>query len=99
MPTPANNFNWKNSAAHFSLLRAFEKPRAISQVLSWDWPRQSLQEKTEIAIQRFIQEGLLVPTTLEEALNKLLQVAQLKKLMNERNLPTAGSKSELIERL
>ncbi len=91
--------DWKNSSAHFNLLLAFEKPRDIKQVLDWDWPRQTLEEKTEVAIERFLREGMLVPASIEEALNRLFQVAQLKKLLSERGLSTSGSKGELIEQL
>jgi len=82
-----------------SLLLAFDKPRDVRQVLDWAWPRQTLGEKVEVAIERFIQEGMLIPATVEEGLNRLFQVAQLKKLLSERSLSTSGSKGELIERL
>src|SRR6266487_3613117 len=93
------NFDWKDSPAYISLLLAFEKPRDIRQVLTWDWPRQSLPEKTELAIERLIQEGMLIPATLEEGLNRLFQVAQLKKLLSERGLSISGAKGVLVERL
>ena len=91
--------NWQESPAHYNLLRTFEKPRDIKQVLEWQWPRDELREKPEIAIERFIREGMLVPASLGEGLNKLFQVAQLKKLLAERSLPTSGNKADLIERL
>lgn len=94
-----SDFSWKSSPAHFDLLLAFDKPREIKQVLDWAWPRQTLQEKTEVAIDRFIQEGMLIPASIEEGLNRLFQVTQLKKLLNERSLSTSGNKGELIERL
>jgi hypothetical protein len=62
-----SNFYWKDSASHFDLLLAFDKPRDITQVLDWDWPRRTLGEKTETAVERFIQEGLLIPASLEES--------------------------------
>lgn len=99
MQESLDNLEWKKSPAHFNLLLAFEKPRDIKQVLDWDWPRQTLGEKTEVAIERFLQERMLVPASIKEALNRLFQVAQLKKLLSERGLSTSGSKSELIERL
>lgn len=99
MPKLSANFDWKTSPAHFNLLIAFEKPRAIKQVLDWDWPRLVLKEKTEVAINRFLDEGMLVPASIEEGLNRLYQVVHLKKLLSERDLPTSGSKVELIERL
>jgi len=95
----SSDFSWKTSPAHFDLLLAFAKPREIKQVFDWAWPRQTLQEKTEVAIERFIQEGLLIPVSVEEGLSKLFQVAQLKKFLSERSLSTSGNKGELIERL
>ncbi len=91
--------NWRESPAHLSLLMAFDKPRDIRQVLDWGWPRSTLREETEVAVERFIQEGMLIPASLEEKLSRLFQIAQLKKLLSERNLSTSGSKAELIERL
>ena len=91
--------NWQESSAHYNLLRTFEKPRDIKQVLDWQWPRDELGEKPEIAIERFIREGMLVPASIGEGLNKLFQVAQLKKLLAERSLPASGSKADLVERL
>ena len=87
------------SPAHYNLLLAFEKPRDIKQVLDWDWPRQELGEKTEDAIKRFLQEGMLVPASIDEGLNKLFQVEHLKRLLGERGLSVSGRKAELIERL
>lgn len=91
--------DWKQSPAHIGLLLAFEKPRDIKQVFDWEWPRQELGEKTEDVIKRFLQEGMLVPASVEEGLNKLFQVDQLKRLLSERGLPSSGRKAELIERL
>ena len=78
---------------------AFETPRDIHQVFDWNWPRHTLQEQTETAVERFIQEGMLIPASLQEKLSKLFQVAQLKKLLVERSLSTSGTKPLLIERL
>ncbi len=94
-----SSFNWKDSPSHFNLLLAFDKPRDIKQVLDWAWPRQTLGEKTEVAIERFVEDGLLIPASVEEGLNKLFQVAQLKKFLSERSLSISGNKAELIERL
>ena len=96
MPKLPSNFNWKESAIHIQLLEAFSKPRDINRVLGWQFIQQNMGEKTESAIDRFVREGALVPASLEESLEAVLQVVHLKKMLQERNLRQSGSKSELI---
>lgn len=93
------NFNWKESATHIQLLEAFSKPRDVNQVLDWQFLRQTLGEKTENAIERFVREGVLIPATLDESLGAILQVADLKKMLQAHDLRQTGNKSELIKRL
>ncbi len=99
MPKLPSNFNWKASAIHIQLLEAFSKPRDINRVLGWQFIQQNMGEKTESAIDRFIREGALVPASLEESLEAVLQAVHLKKMLQERNLRQSGSKNELISRL
>jgi hypothetical protein len=99
MPNLPPNFNWKESPPHLDLLDKFAKSRDVKQVLDWQTIRQTLRENTESAIERFIRDGALVPSSLEESLECIFQVAQLKKLLLERGLKVSGSKSELIGRL
>jgi len=81
------------------LLNAFSKPHDVNHILTWQTIRQTLGESTEDAIERFVRNGVLVPATLEESLSAVLQVAELKKLLKERNVKQSGSKSELVEKL
>lgn len=99
MPRLPSNFNWKASAIHIQLLEVFSKPRDASRVLDWQFIQQNLGEKTENAIERFVQEGMLVSANLEEGLEAVLQVVHLKKMLQERGLRQSGSKNELISRL
>ena len=99
MPNHPSNFKWQESPPHLDLLEKFSKPRDVNQVITWHYIRQSIGETTESAIERFIQDGTLVPASLEETLECIFQVAQLKKLLQERNLRLTGNKSELVERL
>lgn len=99
MPKLPSNFDWKKSAIHIQLLEAFSKPRDVNRVLDWQFIQQNMGEKTENAVDRFTREGDLVPASLEESLEAVLQVVHLKKMLQERGLRQSGSKSELIGRL
>ncbi|MCG3142237.1 MAG: hypothetical protein HDKAJFGB_03645 [Anaerolineae bacterium] len=99
MPNRPLNFKWQESSPYLDLLEKFTKPRDVNQVVTWQFVRQTIGEDTEFAIDRFIRDGALIPSTIEETLECIFQVAQLKKLLQERNLKLSGSKSELVERL
>lgn len=99
MPNLPPNFKWQESSPHLDLLDKFAKPRDVNQVITWQFVRQTIGEDTESAIDRFIRDGVLIPSTIEETLGCIFQVAQLKKLLQERNLKLTGSKGELVERL
>lgn len=99
MPKLPSNFDWKESASHIQLLEAFSKPRDVNRVLDWQFIQQNMGEKTESAIDRFIREEALVPASLEESLEAVLQVVHLKKMLLELDLRQSGSKIELIRRL
>jgi len=94
-----SNFKWQESSPHLELLDKFAKPRDVNQVITWKFVRQRIGEDTESAIDRFVRDGALTPSTIEETLECIFQVAQLKKLLQERNLKLTGNKSELVERL
>lgn len=99
MPNLPLNFRWQESSPHLDLLEKFTKPRDVNQVITWQFVRQTIGEDTESAIDRFIRDGVLIPSTIEETLECIFQAAQLRKLLQERNLKLTGSKSELVERL
>ena len=99
MPKLPSNYRWKESPTHIELLNAFSKPHDVNHILTWQTIRQTLGESTEDAIERFVRDGVLVPATLTESLSAILQVAELKNLLKERNIKQSGSKSELVEKL
>jgi len=95
----SNDFNWRESPSHIELLKSFTKARSIQQVVGWQHLKQTLKEGIEDAIGRLTRDGALIPAGVEEGLNSLFQIVQLKKLLQERNLRISGAKSELVERL
>jgi hypothetical protein len=75
MPPPSLEFEWRSSPAHVDLLSKFASPRDITQVFNWQYLRQSLNEDTSKAIDRFIKTGRLVPCDLREIIERALNVA------------------------
>jgi hypothetical protein len=67
--------------------------------MNWQYLKQTIKENPETAIERFVRDGALVPSNIEESLECVFQVAQLKKLLQERGLKVSGSKRDLVERL
>ena len=99
MPKLPANFDWKESPTHIELLNVFSKPHDVYHILTWQTIRTMLGETTEDAIERFVRDGLLIPATLEESIAVVLQVVELKKLLETRHLGLSGGKRELVERL
>ena len=99
MPKNLRNFIWQESPYYVDLLDKFSRPRDVNQIISWQYITQLLEETTESAIERFIQDGALEPASLEEKLECVFQAADLKKLLKERNSKITGSKKELVQRL
>ena len=99
MNKPTPNIDWRKSPAHIDLLDKFVKPRDVAQVLGWQYLKDIIKEKPQEAIDRFVQDGALIPCTLEESLECTFKVSQLQKMLKERDLPQKGNKSDLAERL
>jgi hypothetical protein len=93
------NFDWKNSPAHLELLGHFIKPRDITPVMNWQYLKDTIKEDTKDALERFIRDGALIPSGLEEGLDRVFTAAQLRKMLKECALKQTGSKAELVERL
>ncbi|MGC4098957.1 MAG: TerB N-terminal domain-containing protein [Nitrospira sp.] len=89
----------EKSPTHIELLSVFSKPHDVYHILTWQTIRTMLGETTEDAIDRFVRDSLLIPATLEESIAVVLQVVELKKLLEARDLRLSGSKRELVERL
>ena len=96
-PTP--NIDWRKSPTHIDLLGKFIKPRDVAQVLNWQYLKDTINEKPQEALDRFIRDSVLIPCTLEESLECTFKVPQLQKMLKERDLPQKGNKSDLAERL
>ncbi len=95
----AKPIEWKNSNSYIQFLATFQTPHDAQKVMRWSWPTHDLHIKPTQIIQQWIQEGILIPATPEEALGKIFQVAQLKTLLKDLNFPASGTKGELIDRL
>jgi hypothetical protein len=91
--------DWKNSDNYMQFLATFQTPHDAQKVMRWSWPTHDLHIKPTQIIQQWVQEGILIAATPEEALGKIFQVVQLKTLLKERDLPISGSKNEMIGKL
>ncbi len=91
--------DWKQSPAHVDLLAKFERGRDLSQVLDWQYLKDSLGESTKKAIDRFIEQGALIPCTLGEALNIELNAGEMKQVCRDHDLKVSGTKAELVDRI
>jgi len=98
MPLP-KTFNWRESAPHIDALSKFLKPREAAQVARWQYLEQVLGETPARAIERFIDDGSLVPCDVSQSLDCLCSASDIKRVLKELGQKQTGSKSELIERL
>lgn len=92
-------FNWRKSPAHYLLLTKFLIPQDADHLAKSEEWKKVLGEDPIRAIRRFLEEGLLEPVELAELLDRYYKVADLKRMLQERGLATAGHKQELISRL
>jgi hypothetical protein len=99
MPSLPAAFDWRKSPAHLDLLAKFEKPRDTLQVLNWPSLKETLKESPKEAIDRFVNDGALIPCTLADTVERAFTAADLKKLAKEHGLRQGGSKAELADRL
>ena len=93
-------FDWQKSPAHMRLLSKFLRPRVAEDFskTSGYWEKQ-LGETPQKAIERFLDEGVLVHADFSEHLTSKFKVTELKGMLEVRGLPVSGRKSELISRL
>jgi hypothetical protein len=93
-------FKWQKSQAHLLLLSKFLDPHTIGDyektVIPW---RQLLGEHPKKAINRFFKEDMLNFADLANSLAWRYRVPDLRRMLQERNLPISGNKSKLILRL
>ena len=90
----------QKSQGHLILLKEFREPRNIDDLPSHvDW-RQMLGEELELAIQHFLDSGVLVTASLNSHVNCKFKVRELKEMLSNYGLPVSGrNKQELILRL
>lgn len=90
---------WKKSPAHIRFLSRFNNPRSRKQESAADYLQQQLKEGVDHAIQRFVDEGVLVTPTLAEAINALHNKPPIEEMLRKHDLKASGNKPQIIERL
>jgi len=95
--------NWKNSKPHLELLSKFIRFNSLDKLLSNEYYSSSwkefLEESPKKAFERFINEGYLNKSNLNDMLDYSFKVTELKTLCKSKGLSTSGKKSDLIDRL
>lgn len=93
------NKDWKNSQAHLLLLSKFrngDSPETYRKAENWE---SVLKEKPFQAIEKFLKDGALELSRLQELVAYKFKASELKSLLSEKKLKVTGSKEELIQRL
>ena len=91
--------DWQTSQGHLIFLKEFRKPRKIDEVPAQaDW-KPMLGEEPEVAIQRFLDSGVLVSVGLSERVSCKFKVRELKEMLKNYGLAVSGNKQTLIQRL
>ncbi len=88
---------WTTSAPHAALLSKFRSPRPRGY-FGKDYRMPALREPAPQAVRRFVQQGFLRPSPVEEKLDTL-RASELKAALKKCQLKVSGRKAELIERL
>jgi hypothetical protein len=92
-------FDWRKSKAHMLLLSKFVHLENLDNFTKLDYWENVLGESPKQAIERFVDEGILIAADLDALLSYKYKVTELKDLLKQRNLPVSGSKKEMIQRL
>ncbi len=92
-------FDWKKSDSHWLLLTKFIDARSQDYFSGMEAWEAVLGEKPSQAIKRFVDERLIGPADLENALNCKYSLSELKDLSKQYSLPVSGKKVDLIKRL
>jgi hypothetical protein len=94
-----NRFVWKNSEPHLLLLSKFVHGQEIDYFVKWGNWEQVLNESSQKAIKRFVDEGMLTNADLETIVSYKCKVTDLKNLLKQRGLAVSGNKDELTKRI
>jgi len=91
------------SRAHAYLLSLFSKPYDSSKILNnrgwcYKW-RKALRASPKKAIKWLYQEGYIIDAPLEDRLDAVFRLVDLKEIAKEHKLPVSGRKSVVIQRL
>ncbi len=92
-------FDWKKSNSHWLLLTKFIDARVQNYFSGMEAWEAVLGEKPSQSIKRFVDEGLIGPADLENALSCKYSLPELKNLSKQYGLPVSGKKIDLIKRL
>lgn len=95
------NFDWELSPPHLFLLTTFLLPRTESDIPSMsleDW-KSALGENLNIAIQRFMEVGMLGIETIPVRLDRKYTTNQLKQILKNKGVLARGTKDELINKV
>lgn len=94
------NRRWETSEAHLLFLTNFLKgvdTRYSEKKLSF-W-RDALDEPTEVAIKRWLKQGVIVKSQPNVTLERMYNAKELKSFCKDHSLPVTGTKAVLIKRL
>lgn len=93
------NIEWKESPAHVRFLGRFKNPRSRKRESQNDYLTHELKEEIDQAIQRFIDNGMLVEPTLAQAISSIHNKPPIEDMLRKHDLKVSGSKSQIIDRL
>jgi hypothetical protein len=89
--------NIRAERARMMLLARFLRPTQLSE-LSHSW-NEVLGSRVSDTIDRFIKEGIIVPSSLSTKIEVKLTVTELKRILKTKGLNLSGKKANLISRL
>jgi hypothetical protein len=97
-------YDWRKSKAHLFLLSKFihaNRFEDFAQHNYWkNWWNNVLGEPSKQAIQRFLDEEMLIMANdLNDLLSYRYRINELKDMLRQRCLPLYGHKDEMIQRL
>ena len=95
-----NNFNWKDSEGHLFLLSKFIHAQETKYFYNNQkyWER-ILSESPQKAIERFIEEEMLIHPRLDFLVSYKYKATELKGMLRQYRMPFSGKKDELANRI
>ncbi|OGN89166.1 MAG: hypothetical protein A2158_00255 [Chloroflexi bacterium RBG_13_46_14] len=98
-----SQFDWRNSKAHLLLLSKYLHANSYEYFAQHDYWKamwdKVLGESAKKAINRFVDEGILIPPEVKDLVSYKYKVTELKDMLRERSLPVSGRKEKLVEML